>query len=108
MLYRIQADADNNGTIQPQSIQVFDADVITDPVTDDTTRGSLRPVDLSSTARQRIADAINAELAGPQKSAARLEAARTKAREQRERAAAVPKTFGDPEKLKADKPEQDR
>lgn len=84
MLYRIQADADNTGLIKPGSLQVFDAPLVTDPVTDKIKRGDLHPVDLAADVRQRIADVINAELGGAVKSAERLTAARTKARQQRE------------------------
>jgi hypothetical protein len=78
MLERIQAFAGLNGLIAPRSIQVFDQSVALDPLTDQPSRvGDLRLVELSDAARQRIADAINAELGGEAKAAQRLTAART-------------------------------
>ncbi len=76
MLYRIQADANRNGMIRPRDIQIYDAPLTVDPVTDEQTRGAPVLVDLPNGARQRIADAINAELEGATKASERLAAAR--------------------------------
>ncbi len=76
MLYRIQADANRNGMIRPRAIEIYDAPLTMDPVTDVETRGPPVLVDLPNAARQRIADAINAELEGATRAAERLAAAR--------------------------------
>lgn len=94
MFERIQAFADINGRITPESIDVRDADVIVDPVTDEVRRGDLRKVDLPADVRQRIADFINAELGGAEKAAERLQGARAKVLAEREKAAKATK-FGD-------------
>ena len=88
MLYRIQADANRNGMIRPRDIQIYDAPLTVDPVTDEQTRGAPVLVDLPNAARQRIADAINAELEGATKSSERLAAA-SAARQAAAAAAAV-------------------
>jgi hypothetical protein len=87
MLFRVQADAGLDGVIQASSIEVFDAPLLIDPVTDQPRRGDLRQVDLSLAIRQRIADAINAELAGTTKAAERLTETRNKERQRREETA---------------------
>ena len=76
MLERIQATADLNGMIIPGSIQAFDADLIKDPITDATIRGPLRTAVISAAGRQKIADAINAELGGEQKAKRRIQDAK--------------------------------
>lgn len=81
MLERLQVIADLNGLVTADGIEVFDAPILTDPVTDAPTRGDLRKVVLPLDVRQRLAAAINAELGGSVKAAERLSAARTKSRE---------------------------
>lgn len=84
MLERIQALAGLDGQITAASVQVFDAPVVTDPVTDEPRRGDLREVLLPLDVRQRIADAVNAELGGAAKAAERITAAREAKRIERE------------------------
>lgn len=85
MLERIQAFAGLDGQITAASVQVYDAPVVTDPVTDELRRGDLREVLLPLDVRQRIAAAINAELGGATRAAERLTAAREAKRQERER-----------------------
>lgn len=86
MLERIQAFANADGTISPERIEIFDAQVRAHPVTGEPIRGELiRDVKLSADARQRIADAINAELAGATKAAERLTAMRVANEEKKAR-----------------------
>lgn len=84
MLERIQALAGHDGLITAASVQVYDAPVVIDPVTDLPRRGDLREVRLPLDVRQRIADAINAELGGAAKAQERLAAAREAKRIERE------------------------
>ncbi len=84
MLERIQALAGLDGLITAASVQVFDAPVVTDPVTDELRRGDLREVHLPADVRTRIADFINAELGGAAKAAERIAASRELKRIERE------------------------
>lgn len=89
MLERLQCFAGLDGLISAASIQAFDAPIVTDPVTDERRRGDLIPVTLPLAVRQRIANAINAELGGPEKAAARISAAREARRQPGALAAAI-------------------
>jgi hypothetical protein len=85
MLERIQALAGFDGLIDPASVQVFDAPVVTDPVSDQPRRGELREVILPPPLRKEIADFINAKLGGASKAEERIAAAREDKRIEREK-----------------------
>lgn len=76
MLYRIQADADMNGLLQPEGVQVFDAPIVTDPVTDQQKRGDVRMVKVPLALRQAFCDWVNQRAGGLQKYQDRLAAER--------------------------------
>lgn len=78
MFKQLLSNGDENGLAVPQSLSIHDADRIIDPITDQESDGPWRAVELSAEAKQRICDAINAEVGGAQKAAARIAEARAK------------------------------
>ncbi len=76
MLYRIQADADSTGMLTPDRVQVFDAAVIVDPVTDIPSRGTVRQVKIPLALRQAFCDWVNQRAGGLAKYQERLAAER--------------------------------
>lgn len=82
MLFRIQADADVNGLLTPDRVQVFDAPLVTDPVTDEVKRGDVRQVKIPLALRQAFCDWVNQRAGGLVKYQERL------ANERADRAAA--------------------
>ena len=95
LLFRVQMDADENGTVQPAAVQAFDTSLDIDPITGKTVRGQLRPIKLSLVTQQKIADAVNDELGGKDKGDARLQALRDEAAAAEQAASAVVVTVKD-------------
>jgi hypothetical protein len=96
MLKQLLVNGDENGLATPATMQISDADLITDQVTDQKYSGQWRPAELSTEAKQRICDAINAELGGATKAAERVITARAKEIARKAEAAERIPNFGVP------------
>jgi hypothetical protein len=79
MFMQLLITADDSGQATPGRMSAYDADLLIDPVTEQTYRGPWRAAELSDAAKHRICDAVNAELAGSTKAVERLTALKAKA-----------------------------
>jgi hypothetical protein len=78
MFIQLLINADENGMATPSLMTIKDADTLTDAVTEAKYRGPWRDAVLTPEAKQRICDAINAEVGGAAKAAERIAAIKNK------------------------------